>query len=559
MQNSYAKELTILYTGSTHAMLYPCSCPVEQDGGVSRRMSLVESLRKKSPDSILLDSGNFFAGGLMDEYTQSTELNLKRTEVNLEAMQMMKYDAALISDDEFNFGMDFLKEKTEKINISFLSANAAVGRVSPYIIKEKGGVRIGIIGLTNRNAKQKAVNLDFADPQSAAEKAVKELKEDNGVDIVILLSSLNEKDNIDLVNAIKGIDIVILAQPAKEDLFKKIGDTLFVFPSWQGRKLGVLKLNLKDKKISGYKVDLERLSDEIKDDRKMQEILPRCFSDINCKENNVAGTCLKPGAMDSSCQFAKAKQVKLLVITSKNCVFCDTEKVISWLKNAFPGLTAEFLYFPDKKSSKLVNDLKIEGLPAYLLPKDIKTEKAFDGIKNNLELKKDYYLVKQEFSGVSYYLNREKRKDVIDLFIGLYDQDAGAVLEAIREFNPDVHFLAIEQDGKFDSKGGKQETEEYLRSVCVKKYYPNIFWDYLICRTKEINSSWWDSCLGDYDPAKIKTCATSAEGAELLKENIKLNKELKVIFGPVYLVDNQQVFSTSGAPTKGDFKKIFKK
>ena len=107
LSDLYAKEITILYTGNTHAMLYTCSCPIERDGGVARRASLVKELRKKHPELLLLDCGAFTAGGSMDEYIQNTRLDMQRSEVNLKAMELMHYDAVAIGSDEFNFGKDF--------------------------------------------------------------------------------------------------------------------------------------------------------------------------------------------------------------------------------------------------------------------------------------------------------------------------------------------------------------------------------------------------------------------------------------------------------------------
>lgn len=81
-----AQDLTILYTGSTQAMLYPCHCPKEADGGVARRATLIKELRKENPDVLFLDSGGFFARGLTDEHAQNIELDKARTLVNLKAM-----------------------------------------------------------------------------------------------------------------------------------------------------------------------------------------------------------------------------------------------------------------------------------------------------------------------------------------------------------------------------------------------------------------------------------------------------------------------------------------
>ncbi|MFA5096199.1 MAG: hypothetical protein WC478_02545, partial [Candidatus Omnitrophota bacterium] len=65
---AYAKdqELVLIYTGQTHGALYPCNCPAEPDGGLARRATLSRQLKKQYSGSLLLDSGNFFSGGLLD-------------------------------------------------------------------------------------------------------------------------------------------------------------------------------------------------------------------------------------------------------------------------------------------------------------------------------------------------------------------------------------------------------------------------------------------------------------------------------------------------------------
>ena len=101
--------------------------------------------------------------------------------------------------------------------------------------------------------------------------------------------------------------------------------------------------------------------------------------------------------------------------------------------------------------------------------------------------------------------------------------------------------------------------EEYLRGVCVQKYYPEKFWDYLICRAGNIHSSYWDDCLGGVDSLRIRSCAREAEGINLLKDNTRLNKQLQISSGPSYLLDNQEIFSSLMVPSKEEFKKILKK
>jgi hypothetical protein len=147
----------------------------------------------------------------------------------------------------------------------------------------------------------------------------------------------------------------------------------------------------------------------------------------------------------------------------------------------------------------------------------------------------------------------------MDLFISPYDKYASELLDIVKGYKPIIHFLAVEQEGKFDAQRGNIEVEEYWRQVCVQKYYPEYFWDYLTCRTKNINSSWWEDCLSNVDSTKIKSCAKGEEGKALLKENISLNKALMVMFGPVFLLDNQEVFVSQGVPDKNEIEKIITK
>ena len=159
---------------------------------------------------------------------------------------------------------------------------------------------------------------------------------------------------------------------------------------------------------------------------------------------------------------------------------------------------------------------------------------------------------------MSYFLGRPREKGRIDLFLSLFSPDAAELLEAIRGFKPVLHFLCVDNGGKFEAAKGTAEVEECLRSVCVQKYYPDSFWNYVTCRAKNTASSWWEDCLPQGDYQKVMACAKGPEGAALLRENIRLNKELSVMFGPTYLRDNYEIFSSQGTPSEAEFDKIFK-
>ncbi|MFA5410544.1 MAG: hypothetical protein WC321_01610 [Candidatus Omnitrophota bacterium] len=557
----FAKEITVVYTGSTHAMLYPCHCPLEPDGGVSRRASLIRQLRKDYPELLLLDSGDFFAGGLMDEYAQNTDFDMRRTLLNLKAMELMGYDALAVGDDEFNFGKEFLEDNIVKTKPAFLACNLKSDKFSPYIIKEIAGIKIGITGLANPAVRNKAVGVEFNEPRTALKQAIEELKQ-RGAKIIVLLSHQGESDDLKLIRDVGGIDILITGHVyANEGASAQIGPTLLLRPSWQGRRLGKLTFEFKDGKIINPKIEELRLSDKVGDDPAIVSILPRCFSDGDCRKKDAEGKCVKPASPDARCQFKPLPKIKagLLVITPRECMSCDTKNMVQQLKAVLPGISISYLYYPDPKSKKMVRELGVRGLPAYLFSRKIEKEKSFEKLKERLEMRGNFYLIKPEFSGISYFPGREKIKGKLDLFLSLYEGASAPLLESIRDFHPDIHFLATEQGSNFTAARGNLEAEEYLRAVCVRQYYPGQFWDYITCRAEHINTSWWEDCLGGPDSQKIKTCARSEEGRSLLRKNIGLNKELEVMFGPTYLWDNQEIFGIEGAPAKEHFKNIFKK
>jgi len=555
------KQITLIYTGETHAMLYPCSCPVEPDGGVARRATLIQQLRKQYPDSLLLDSGSFFSGGLADQYTQNTQLDMLRAGLNLRAMELMRYDALAVSQDEFNFGKGFFEENIAKVKLNFVSSNLKFAKTVPYIIREVAGLKTGIIGLTNPLAKQKSGDLKFLESRASLAASVRELQK-KGVTLIILLSNLGEDEDLKIIKEVPGISVVIdgYNRPGVE-AFIRSGNTIILRPARQARRLGKAVLNIKGSKIGNVSVEEIRVADKLVDDPGLLKILPRCFADGDCKKEGLIGTCQDAGEASASCLFSEAAKINLTVITVKDCLTCNPKPVVNFLKKEFPGLETSYVYYADTKATKILEGLNtpVAGLPVYLLGKEIDKEKNFKNLKASLTDKGDYYMLDPQVSGVAYFLKRAEIKGKLDLFISLFGKESAEVLKVIQEFNPALHFLTIVNNDKIEALRGKAEVEEDLRAVCVQKYYPDNFWGYITCRASNIESSWWEDCAVKMDLNKIKSCARNDEGKALLKENSKLGQDLKIMFGPAYLLDNQSIFSSKGAPSKKELKKIIKK
>jgi len=553
---SFAAEITIACTGDTHAMLYPCNCPREPDGGIARRVALVKSLRGRSRHFLLVDSGGFFGGGQSDSYSQNSEMDKRRTLFYLRGMQMAGYDAVAVGFDEFNFGLDFLEQNVKAYGLPAVSANIKADFLKRFIIKDVAGMKVGITSIVAPSVSMKAAGLKVEDPISALKKAAAEMKALK-VDCLILLSGLNEQDSRLAAKEVPGIKVVVLSKSGGEESRQEYEGALFLQPSWQGRHLVKAELAFEKGVLTGKRTESIRLSSEISGDKQALSELPACFADFNCRKNDVTGACLNPGEKSASCSFRKQPKVPLTVLTLKDCLGCDTDAKIAYLKGQFGGLDVSYIYYPGAKAAALVKKLGLITLPVYLFGPEVEKEAAFTGIKDKLEFKGGYYVLSPAVGGIAFFLDRPHAAGRLDVFMGLFEPKSSAVIESLREIKPELHFLATDNGGKLEAQRGIAEIQEYLRAVCAKKYAPGSFWDYVSCRSRDINSSWWEDCLPvGTDAAKIKACAKCREGEDLLRENIGLNNELGVMAGPTFLVNNTEIFGVRGVFPKEDLKKL---
>jgi predicted DsbA family dithiol-disulfide isomerase len=280
-----AKRLTILYTGDTHAALYPCDCPLAPEGGIARRATAIKQIRKQNPHVLLLDSGGAFAGGIYDEYTKGDELDKARTRLYLEAMQQMGYDVLALGDEELGFGLDLMQELAAASTIPFVSANAirrATGTplVAPYVIKEMNNTRIAVIGLTTLDAKSAIPAevrdaLEIRDPLAGLRQALGQINETKRADLIIVLSHLGEKKSHELLEQFPEVDIVINGHRKDSlEMSQRVGSGLLLQFSYQGRQLGRLDMELNERnEMVDYNFKSIKMNNEIVDDEAMLTLL----------------------------------------------------------------------------------------------------------------------------------------------------------------------------------------------------------------------------------------------------------------------------------------------
>jgi len=241
-----AVNVSVLYTGDTHGHLqsffYDGDKPV---GGVAKRAIYFQDKRRHQKMIWLtLDSGDAISGTALSDVFQGY--------LDIEAMNRLKYDAMALGVHEFDYGLPVLQQRISEAKFPVLSANVVYADTGetftkPYVILERGGIKIAIFGLTtaeleNRVAPAHFTGLKVLDPIETARTLVPQLR--GMADVLVAVTHLGINEDIALSGQVPGIDLICGGMSHSElQVPMKVGQTLVVHDGYYGRTVGLLKLS----------------------------------------------------------------------------------------------------------------------------------------------------------------------------------------------------------------------------------------------------------------------------------------------------------------------------
>ncbi|GGA08204.1 hypothetical protein GCM10008018_62310 [Paenibacillus marchantiophytorum] len=168
-------------------------------GGIETLGGIVNDFRAVNPKgTVVVDGGDAWQGTLISNTTNGQSV--------MDTMAQVNYDAAAIGNHEFDFGRDVLINNIKNAKFPILGANIIddksgkrVDWTQPYVIVEKDGLKIGIIGFATPQTKTttKSTNiagLSFVNPAPLAKELSEELRA-KGVDIIMVTSHLPGEQN----------------------------------------------------------------------------------------------------------------------------------------------------------------------------------------------------------------------------------------------------------------------------------------------------------------------------------------------------------------------------
>ena len=226
-----ANQLTILHINDHHSHLRADGRMSLNIGGNNTRVrsggfpaivSTFDKLSEGKSNVLRLHAGDAITGDLY--YT------LFKGEADAALMNEVCFDAFALGNHEFDDGdaglanfLDFLNSGdcqtpilaaniSPEVGVSPLTKNSATDYIQPFTVINKGGMKIGIIGIDiatkTKNSSSPDESTLFLDETETAQKYIDELAAD-GVNHIILLTHYQYQNDLKLAENLRGVDIIV--------------------------------------------------------------------------------------------------------------------------------------------------------------------------------------------------------------------------------------------------------------------------------------------------------------------------------------------------------------
>ena len=270
-------HIVILATTDIHSNVWGFSYENDKEStnnGMARIATYIDKVRSEEPYVILVDNGDTVQGTILTD-----DIYNKKDGPHpiISAMNYLNYDSMTLGNHEYNFGENLITRLQGLAEFPILGANVArldgTMAAVPYTIVNRGGLKIGIVGITNPNAPrwdgEKVDNFTFAPVGPATKKVVDIIK--NKVDLVVVVAHVGLYPEYDEENGSDGgmkilelnpdINVLMLGH-AHTTVKEVMGNTLVGSARSLGREVVRFDITLdRYKKVIDSKVDVIDMAD----------------------------------------------------------------------------------------------------------------------------------------------------------------------------------------------------------------------------------------------------------------------------------------------------------
>jgi S-sulfosulfanyl-L-cysteine sulfohydrolase len=262
-------------------------------GGLDRIATIVKAIRAERGDGNVLffDGGDTWQGSWVSLQTKGQDM--------IDLMALMKLDA-MVPHWEFMFGAERVKAAVDSLPFPFLAQNIRSAEWQEPVFEakklfERGGAKVAVIGQAFpytpiANPRWMFPDWEFGIREEEMQKQVDEARA-GGADLVVVLSHNGFDVDRKMAGRVKGIDVILgghthdgLPQPVR------FGSTLVIASGCNGKFVSRLDLEIKDKKLAGFKYRLIPVfSDAIAPDAEMAAAIAKARAPFEKQLGEVLG------------------------------------------------------------------------------------------------------------------------------------------------------------------------------------------------------------------------------------------------------------------------------
>ena len=288
--------------------------PVDEgrNGGLARVLTLKKNIQKENPNTLFLMAGDTISPSVESISLQGAQM--------IEAWNAAELDYATFGNHEFDFGPAILVDRIKESRFKWVAANVIdtttgkpFGGVDPYVIREFGGVKIGIFGLVLPETKitsRPGDNVEFRNPCDTAKQMVSEIH-DHGAKVVVALTHLSMREDKEVARC-ADVDVIIGGHEHTLLESSAGGAPIFKMTS-DARELGRIDLNiLSDGSLDSIDWKVIPVTDEVANDPQ--------FSSVQRKYAGLLAQLAKPVGRTSVPLDARSTENRTLETNVGNLV-----------------------------------------------------------------------------------------------------------------------------------------------------------------------------------------------------------------------------------------------
>lgn len=229
----FQKKHTIAFTHNSNGHLLACECSIDGSGGLDRRMTVFDAVRKADSEAIFLDAGDLFS--------TTNRFPIKDYHVSV-ITDVMSYDAIALGDQDFIHGLTWLNDN--KRSLPFISGNIFGFWKSAKVIKRKNE-HIAIISLIEPNFLSTLPDstIDALSPIPPEAILPNLLAQFDSLKVknIILLSHLGWENDLRLAETYPQLSLIISGHDQDpRDSLKVVNKTPIVQTGPDGERVGLL-------------------------------------------------------------------------------------------------------------------------------------------------------------------------------------------------------------------------------------------------------------------------------------------------------------------------------